>query len=152
MLETFDYLRMEVNYRIDRMIPIHQINIIMFSEDITVIGENNKLSRMTTDNKKYFKSKLDKIRAAGKNDDMLEPFSLAFGEAFKTKPEMIVFLTDGNFDPRLVDVVSSLNKDKRTVINTIAYVNISKDAEDNLKRISGDNKGIYKFVSKKDLE
>lgn len=150
MLDTFDFLRNEVKKRISSQQAIQKYSVIMFSEDVEVLGAD-RLLPATNENKRDLALKMDGIRAQGKNDDLLEPFQKGFEKAFAMKPETIVFLTDGAFDPQLVPIVKALNKDGKVHVSTIAYVRISPDAELNLKKIAADNGGRYKFVSEQDL-
>jgi hypothetical protein len=101
----------------------------------------------------YFNFFIDEeIRAAGKNDDLYDPFADAIKAAFKYNPTAIFFITDGNFDPRIVDDIKTLNANKKIRINTIAIVKTNKEAEQSLNAIATDNGGQYKLVTEKELE
>ena len=113
----------------------------------------NKLQKPTEDVKKDLAKKLRNFRSSGFNDDQLDPFKNALEAAFKLQPDVIYFLCDGNFDKRLVDIVTNdLNKDKKVRINTLMWVSTDPDCEKQLKEIAKKNGGVYKFVSEKDLK
>ena len=67
----------------------------------------------------------------------------AFIMALSLKPEVIYFLTDGDFDASCRELVKEKNK-SGTVIHTIALQN--KDGIPLLEAIAKDNKGIFKFI------
>ncbi len=150
MMDTFDFLRTELKNRIEKFAPIQKFNIVMFSESAQTLGDE-KLLNAYKKTKLDMSARIDALRAQGRNDDMLIPFQRGFEKAFAMKPTVIYFLTDGNFDPALVDVVAKLNQDHSVKISTIAYVNISPEAAKNLAKIAHDNGGKYRFVSEKDL-
>ena len=150
MLDSFDYLRQEAIRSVRALTPAHSFSVIMFSERESVIYP--QLQRAQPDIKNDFATKLQNFRAAGMNDDLLEPSKKAFEAAFAMQPEMIYFLTDGRFDPRLIDIVTNtLNKNKKVRINTLAFVYNDPTSEDQLKELATKNGGVYKFVSEKDI-
>ncbi len=88
------------------------------------------------------KSWLESIEAAGGTYP-----TPAFREAFKLspRPDVIFFMTDGQFDPAVVDEVAGLNRGKETVIHTISFVD--QGAEALMKKIASDSGGKYRHVS-----
>jgi hypothetical protein len=152
MIDTFDFLRDEVKRTVGHYGGAQQFSVIMFSEqsDVKVLGPDHLQLALPSVKSDLF-NQLDQIRASGKNDDLLEPFTKALGRAFAMNPQVIVFLTDGNFDERLPNEVARMNKDKKVKINTIAFVRISKRSQEQLQNIARDNGGKYKFVSIQDL-
>ena len=151
MLDNFDYLRQEAIRSVNGMLPVQSFNTVMVSEQASYIFPT--LERMTPENKKDFAAKLNTYRAQGMNDDLLAPFQEAFEKAFAMQPEVIYFETDGHFDPRLMDVVTSLNKKMgmKVRVNCLAFVNHDPSYEDQLKEMAKKNGGAYKFISEKDL-
>ena len=139
MLDTFDYLREEVKAAVNRLQPFQYFSVIMFSEDVTVLGPDH-LRRATKEAMSDICLQIgeeDTPSWRGGDDDMLKPFQDGFEKALAMKPEVIVFLTDGNFDPRLVGVVKGLNRGG-VKIYTIAYVQITPEAGGG---VEGDREG-----------
>lgn len=60
------------------------------------------------------------------------------------RPDTIWLLSDGAFGAGVVDVIATHNADRRTHINTLAFVNRSGEAL--LKVIASENRGDYRFV------
>ena len=150
MLDTFDFLRQETIRSVNSMHPVQQFNVVMFAESETLVYP--QLQRATAETKRDFATKMQQFRAQGMSDDLIDPSLNAFKAAFAMQPEVIFFLTDGRFDPRLMDIVSNqLNKNKRVRINTLAFVINDPISEEQLKEMAKKNGGTYKFVSEKDL-
>jgi hypothetical protein len=151
MLDNFEYLQKETKRSVGNLVPLQFFSVIMVSDTAAVIGEA-RLQRATGDVKRAFMTKLDEFVAEGQNDDLLPPFQEAFEKAFVMKPQLIYFLTDGHFDPRLRDVVHALNREGKVHINTIAFVNHEPSYEDQLKELASRNGGVYHFVSAREAE
>ena len=150
MLDTLDFLREEVNRSVNALTPEQSFNVVAFSEWVSAIYP--ELQKPTPEVKKDLALKMQNIRSSSGPDDMLEPYQKAFEAAFQMQPEVIYFLTDGRFDPRLVDLVTkNLNKDKKVRVNTLGFVINDSISEDQLKELAKKNGGEYKFVSEKDL-
>ncbi len=63
--------------------------------------------------------------------------------ALKLKADAIFLLTDGEFDPLVVNIIRGENK-RKTTINTIGFIN--RAGEPLLKEIARQNRGEYRFV------
>jgi len=151
MLDYYDFLKQEANKSIGGLVPVQAFNIVMVAEEAKVLGPKADLVRATTDNRRSLLGKLNDTRAQGKNDDELSMFKEAFEQAFAMKPQLIYFLTDGRAAPEIADVVKNMNKDKRVRVMTYAFIQISPDAEDMLKKVATENGGKYRFVRESDL-
>jgi hypothetical protein len=153
MIDTFDFLREEVKKSLNGLTPMQAFSVVMFSEKVDEVfpKDATRLVNATPDVKRGLQDFVDNVRAAGKNDDLFDPFADGLRKAFAMKPQIIYFLTDGNFDPRVVDEAKRLNTIK-CKINTIAFIKVSKEAETALQAIAADsNGGRFKFVTEKDL-
>lgn len=155
MVDYADFLRQEVSFAVDALVPLQKFNVITFGgeEDGTkVLLPKGQLHRATEGTKRALIRSLEETTARGYNDDRLEPFQTAFREAFAMKPQLIYFLTDGKFDPRLIEEINKLNKDRKVFIFTYAFVKAEKDYHDQLRDLATANKGKFKFVSKQEAE
>jgi hypothetical protein len=77
--------------------------------------------------------------------------SKALERAFACGPELVYFLTDGEFDKAVVGLVKRLNARGEAAVSTILFVYRPPEAERMLKQIAEENRGEYKFVSPEDL-
>ena len=80
----------------------------------------------------------------------------ALEAALRMKPELLFFLTDGEFNgvvgySEVEAAITRLNSDEATVVNTIQFITRSEEAERVLKRISDSNGGVYRYVALDDL-
>lgn len=80
----------------------------------------------------------------------------ALEAALRMKPELIFFLTDGEFNgvvgyDEVEATINRLNADREVMINTIQFITRSERAEGVLRRIAENNGGTYKYVSRDDL-
>jgi hypothetical protein len=151
MMDNFDYLKVETKRSVNQLVPLQFFSVIMVSDTASVVGIP-QLQRATDDKKREFIAKLDDYVAEGQNDDLLPPFQEAFEKAFAMRPQLIYFLTDGHFDPRLADVVQQLNRQRKVHINTLAFVNHEASYEDQLQNLAKKNGGVYKFISERDAQ
>jgi len=69
-------------------------------------------------------------------------FQIALG--LRPKPDAIFFMTDGEFEPGVADVVARLNRDLRVPIHCICFV--SQASEPLMRKIAKDSGGSYGFV------
>lgn len=86
----------------------------------------------------------DEITAAGSTDP--RP---AMRRAFTVDPDLIYFLTDGEFDAGLLDTLDRMNRNRRVRIFTLAYVNRKGAAL--LERIAREHNGQYRYVSEDEV-
>ncbi len=150
MVDNFDFLRQQTLRSVENLIPLQSFAVIMYAEDITVLGAD-RVVPATKANKELLRTQMDKIRAAGFNDDQLEPYEKAFRKAFAMKPDQIFFLTDGAFDPKLAEIVTTLNKDQKVSISTLAFIKEDPRYNEQLHKMADENHGTYRLVKAKDL-
>ncbi len=105
----------------------------------------------TLEMKRSAADKIDQLVAQPKNADDFDPFLDAVRKAFAMEPQLIYFLTDRRFDPKLLDTVKDLNKERIKVrINTIAFIAQDDGYFDQLRALAKDSGGTFKYVSAKD--
>ncbi len=150
LLDNFDYLRDEVKRCVNNLTFIQEFGVVAFSEDAQILGPSI-LQHAGENAKRDLASRVDVLKAMGENDGQLLPFQRGFEKAFALKPELIYFLTDGAFDPKLFEVIHRMNTNHAVHINTLAFVNADPRYEVQLKQLAKENGGVYKFVSEKEL-
>ncbi len=154
MLDTLDDLKRMVKKSIVKIAPPQQFGIVAVSSDkASIIAQSKlKLFEATPKNIESAQKAIDELRGPSSGDDLLPPLQEAFEYAFRLRPDTIIFITDGHFDPKLEMIVARLNKNQIVVIHTFALLNKEPSYEEQLKKMANDNRGKYKFVSEKDLE
>ncbi len=155
LLDNFNFLQKEVKRSVQNLLPVQMFGLIVFAgteEGTQVLTPGTGLVRATTEVKREAGAKMDLVVSKGRNDDEFDPFFDAFQKAFAMKPQLIYFLTDGRFDPKLIDAVKNLNNGKTKIrINTIAFVGKDDGYFDQMRQISKDSGGTFKFVSERDV-
>jgi hypothetical protein len=68
----------------------------------------------------------------------------ALTQALKLNPQVIFFLTDGEIPDTTLETVHAYNRDRKTVIHTIAFE--YEGGAEILKSIARENRGKYRFV------
>ena len=78
------------------------------------------------------------------------PHLIQGGRAFQTRSgAQVYFLTDGEFEPVLIDRLDAWNRDRDVLIYTIAY--FDESGAGLLERIAREHGGKFRFVSESDL-
>ncbi|GEM_PF-2330041 len=152
LLDNLENMRAALKNSIAKLSPSQQFGIVVFDAGARIIaGSNQGLVDASEQNIERAKAAID---APGKpmiSGDLLVPAADAFEQSFSLRPDAIVFVTDGHFDPKLAEVVARLNKKHQVAIHTIAFVNREPSYEEQLKKMAKDNGGKYRFVAEKDL-
>lgn len=155
MYDTFDNVRAEILKSLSRMDPKSQkFHIIFFAAGNP---EENRAQTLVSANK-------ENITEASKYLDNVIPSGLtnpvpAIKRAFEvlskaggSKTKVIFLLTDGEFpdNEAVLELLSTVNKDKSVIVNTILYTRLRADQTpqtvDVLTKIARENGGKFKFV------
>ncbi len=143
-LDTFEYLRDELKRSIRALVPQQQFHVIFFSQGKPEEMPPKKLVYATEENKQKAFAYLDEVVPGGQTDP--RP---ALERALKYEPELIYFMTDGEFEKTVLDRLRRLNKDAKVKINTYAFLN--NVGEQLLRQIAQENGGRYTYVTEDDL-
>jgi hypothetical protein len=103
----------------------------------------------TDENKRKMETLLPMVKPRGGS------LSVAgFRTAFAAKPDLILFVSDGNFadGDKVVNEIRTLNKQSHAVIQTIALFPKGEANTKVLKQIAAENLGTFKSVSRSDLK
>lgn len=144
MIETFDAVRKELLRSVDRLRRSQRFHVIFFKDGPPLENPPKKLVNASGDQKRSLAEFLDRVGPEGNTDPIP-----AMRRAFELGPDLIYFLTDGEFDPRLIEELRKRNPQKKVRIFTIAYV--SQMGGTLLEQIARENNGEYRFVSEYDL-
>ncbi len=144
MITTFFGVKKELRASVERLKRSQKFHVIFFNEGAPLESKPRRLVPANGKQKNTFYAFLDQVAPQGNTDP-----SPAMERAFAVKPDLIYFLTDGEFDPKLLDELRKWNADKRVRIFTIAYVNQMTRAI--LEKIALENNGEFRFVSEYDL-
>lgn len=129
----------ELSESITRLKP-NQSMYVFFFDDIAypMLGNERQLMKATPANVKKVQEWINQVHGGGGTNPRE-----AILDALELRPDVIYLLTDGAFDPGVVDEVRQRNKYK-VVINTIGFMN--RGGEPLLQKIAKENRGDYRFV------
>jgi hypothetical protein len=144
MTDSFDYLQAELKRSIRQLSAARFFTVMFFSSGPPTEMPGRELVRADDEGK----SKAFQFIHATVPHGQTDP-SEAFKRAFALKPDLIYFLTDGEFDPVVVGLVKGLNADGKVRVSTVAF--LYDTGEKVLKEIAAENGGTYTFIREKDL-
>jgi hypothetical protein len=151
MLDTFDNVRAEILKSLSRMDPKSQkFHIIFFAAGNPEENRAQTLVAANKDNINEASKYLENVIPSGSTNP-IPAIKRAFevmNKAGGGKTKVIFLLTDGEFpdNAAVLDLLSSLNKDKSVIINTILHVHQTPQAVEVLTKIAQENGGKFKFV------
>ena len=143
MLETFDAVRQELRRSISAMRRSQRFHVIFFSKNPLENPPRKLVSAIRAQKQAFFEF-LETVTPSGDTDP-----TGAMRRAFALEPDLVYFLTDGQFDPSLVDKLDQWNKDRKVRVFTIAYV--SREGAELLEIIARNHRGEFRFVSEDDI-
>lgn len=144
MLDTFDYVRNELKRSISQLRRSQKFHVIFFNSGSLLQNPPRKLVSAIEARKTSFFKFLDNIFPDGGTNP--EP---AMRRALALEPDLIYFLTDGEFQPVLLDTLDKLNRNRMVQIFTIAY--FDERGATLLEKIAREHGGAFKFVTESDL-
>ena|SRR6185437_8991012 len=151
MINKMASLKDQLNKAVVGLKPIQSFNIIFFQDNKCDSVTPEGLIPATPENKRKSGLFLEGVTTTGTTDPIP-----GIEKAFKTHPQLIYLLTDGDFpdNDAVLKKIRDLNKDKRVKINTIAFVGQSDNDtafKDLLATIAKENGGTFKLVNEGDL-
>jgi len=158
MLNLMVALKGELRKSIDILRPTQGFNVIFFSEPGKAEALNKDgLIMATPDNKRKAFTMLNGVFPAGSTDPIP-----GLEIAFKTQPNLIYLLTDGDFpdNQAVLARIRALNGKKGTKINTILFTKVDGDVSKDpgkkeiiklLRQIAEENEGRFKVVDPSNL-
>lgn len=154
MIDKLSSLKSELNKAVQGLKPIQTFSVIFFRNQKALAFEEGRQVAATPENKRKLYKWLDEVNAEGTTDPIP-----ALDLALRAKPDLMYLLTDGEF-PSNEDVknkIASMNREKRTRVNTVAFVSSKSDAfaesfQKFLERLSNDNGGQFRHVAMDELD
>jgi DNA-directed RNA polymerase subunit RPC12/RpoP len=144
MTDSMMMVKRELRRSISRLEQPQSFHVIFFSSGPAVEMAGRKLVPATVANREMAFDFIDGVVPVGQTDP-----SDAFRAAFAVQPEVIHFLSDGEFDPKIVAQIDKLNTAKTTRINTVCFMYVQ--AEKLLMEIASRNGGTYRYISPDDV-
>ena len=144
MMTTFQAVRNELQNSVDGLRRNQKFHVIFFNAGPPLENRPKTLVPATAVQKRRLFEFLETIHAEGSTDPIP-----AMERAFAVKPDLIYFLTDGDFDPALLEKLRTWNKNHEVRVYTFAYV--SEQGRILLEQIAREHDGEFKFISEHDI-
>ena len=144
MLGTFDIVRRELKRSVNKLRRSQKFHVIFFNSKPPVENPPRRLVSAIQAHKQQLYEFLDRIMPDGGTDP-----APAMRRAFATEPDLIYFLTDGEFDKTLLPKLGRWNEDRAVRIFTIAF--FGAGGVDRLEKIAREHNGEFRFVTEDDL-
>ena len=138
MADSFDFLRKELKRSISELHHAQKFHVILFNDGFVEMSTERLVPAIGVNKRRCFQF-LDQIHPGG----MTDPIP-AMKQAFRKNPDLIFFLTDGEFSDALLGELRTWNRKEKVKIFTLAYVYASGSKL--LKRIAAEHGGTYTFV------
>jgi hypothetical protein len=148
MVNKFDDLRHEIRKAVRSLAADQSFNVIMFQEDSRKAVNTRNLVPASKENFNLLAKFLDATAGHGQT----KPIP-AIRLAFSMNPQVIHLLTDGDFadNNEVIKELALRNRDRKVIINTIAFIDRGETYEKVLKEIAEQHGGTFRFVSETDL-
>ncbi len=146
MVDTFDLVVEELIESVGKLRRSQKFHVIFFNSGPPVENPPRRLVSAIPSQRTAFLEFLqsDAIFPQGNTD----PHD-AMNRAFQVRPDLIFFLTDGDFNPSLLGTLEQWNRGRKVKIFTIAYFNRAGAAL--LEKIAREHGGEFRYVSEDDL-
>ena len=144
MIGTFGAVREELKRSVGQLRRSMWFHVILFNSGPPLQNPPKKLVHASRKEKAALAEFLARVQPQGSTDPIP-----AMRRAFAVNPDVIYFLTDGLFDPQLLEELRRWNRTKHVRIFTIAYV--SQSGAVLLEQIAHEHNGQYRFVSEYEL-
>jgi len=144
MMTTLHGVINELKESISRLRRTQKFHVIFFNSGAPLENPPGRLVSAIRAQKEELFDFLDQVFPEGATNP--EP---AMRRALALEPDLIYFLTDGEFDAGLVDALDRLNHDRRAKIYTIAY--FDRRGAELLEKIARAHGGKFRFFSELDL-
>lgn len=134
-------LQQELVKSIEGLTEAADFLIITYSSGASPLQGRTEWSHGDQRGKRFARRGIAKLSASGGTNPS-PAFSLAFG--LRPPPDVIYFMTDGEFNEEVASEIASLNAELKIPIHCIAFV--SRDSERVMRKIASDSGGTYTFV------
>ncbi len=153
MIGRLHLVRAEVRRAINHLMPFQKFAVVVFAAHPHILGNETGLTRATRPivTEMDYLLKGHHIIAEGRNDGMVQPFAMAFRVAYAMKPDVIYFLTDGHFNPKLVNFIAGQTLAYHVPVDTFSLLSRDPIFEDEMRRISKLTHGVFHLITRRQL-
>lgn len=144
MTDSFDFVRVELKRSIGALKRSQKFHVIFYSDGEPLENPPRTLvSAIAAQKEQSFKFLAEVMPGGSTHPEG------AMRRALDLEPDLVYFLTDGEFDKSLMGKLEEWNKDRRTRICTVAF--FGADGAPLLEQIAREHGGEFRSVSEHDL-
>jgi len=144
MTDTFQHVRAELQRSISSLRRSQKFHVIFFNAGAPLTNTPGRMVSAIAAQKKEFFDFMQNVRPEGSTHP-----EAAMRHALALEPDMIYFLTDGEFDSSLVKKLDRWNSERKVQIFTIAY--FDPGGAKLLELIAREHHGAFKYITELDL-
>lgn len=139
--EKMPTLRKELISSIMEMRDGTSFVVVPFQSGSFPLGGTVQWRDATPSSKKWAKNAIEALRPDGGT----EPAN-SFRDVLqmRPRPDAIYFMTDGEFDPGVADLIKDMSKSVKTPVHCLCFVNAA--SEELMKKIAKESGGTYHFI------
>lgn len=135
-------LRSQLMNSVEGLSENAQFFVVPFSGWASPLGDKKDWTSANDSGKRFARRFVPGLRPLD-NTNPLPAFDIAF--SIRPRPDAIYFMTDGQFDPNVADMIQELNRGLKIPIHCICFM--GREAEALMQRIAKESDGSYKYVA-----
>jgi hypothetical protein len=145
MIDSFTFVQAELKRSVSALRRSQKFHVIFFNAGPPLENPPGRLVSAFKAHKQQLFEFTDSVIPRGDTKP-----ERALERALSMEPDLVYLLSDGiDFRPSLLEALDTWNKNRRTRIFTIAY--LDQTGSEMLERIAREHNGEFKFVSEDDL-
>lgn len=151
MINKFSTLANELLNVILKLEPTRSYNVIFFTAGGKYhVVDKDALMPANDANKARFSQSLEGLRPTGTTNPIP-----AIEAAFKQSPQVVFFLSDGEFNnlksyDEVIATFRKANVGRKVKVNTLLFLTYDREAEEAMQTIAEENGGTYRYVHEPD--
>lgn len=152
MIQKLGTLKHEIQLAIQHLKPYQSFNVIFFSDGGKYhIASRDGMIVSNADNKGQAMTFLESVVSSGTTDP-----TPAIEAAFRLQPDLVYFLSDGEFNnlkpyDAVIRQFDKSNVSRKARVNTILFETYDREAEQVMQRVAQEHGGSYRYVRENDL-
>ncbi|PHQ82506.1 MAG: hypothetical protein COB69_01830 [Phycisphaera sp.] len=138
-----DAMRAELSESISAMPDHVSFFVVLYADTAYPLGDRRKWTDANRVGKRWARTAITKLAPLGATKPM-PAFEMVYD--IRPRPDAIYFMTDGEFDEGIAEIIIRRNKDRPIPVHCITFM--TRSAETVMKRIASSTGGTYTHISR----
>ena len=138
-----DAMQAELSNSISAMPDHVAFFVVLYADTAYALGDRRKWTDATASGKRWARGAITKLAPLGATKPM-PAFEMVYD--IRPRPDAIYFMTDGEFDEGIADIIIRRNQDRPIPVHCITFM--TRSAEPIMKRIANSTGGTYTHISR----